>query len=192
MKKFNKQRAKIEILNYIVNQCTNIFSADGMQINLKHPEHGFRTAILHPEKVKIGSLVRLSTAPITKYYLGWLLEKKNGTYLIESIEDGSLCNWSNVGVYFLNPKMVELHPEWKWNDKQFEIYDKWFRACYKIRNCHNLRPIAPVFSLKDNSFTISLRVIFKDKVVASKTFDNYKKVLVKDMLEFYDNAVSKH
>jgi len=188
MKDFNKYRAKIEILNYIVNQCTNIYSDDGMRINLNHPEHGFRSAILDMTKPPIGGLVKLSTAPYTKYYLGWLLEKKeNGEYLIESIEDGGLCSWSNVGLYYLNPEMVEKHPEWRWNDKQFKIKDQWLNACYKTRDCHVLRPVLPTFD-EDGSLTLSLRKIFKDEIVAKKKFDNYKKVQVREMLQFYDDS----
>ncbi len=188
MRIFNKSKAKIEILNYIVNICTNIYSSNGMRINLDHPEHGFKTSLFNKNEIPLNTIVRISAANHTKYYLSWLREiKENGVYLTESIEDGSLCNWSNVSIYYLPIKTINIVPSWRWNDKQFKIKEQWFRACFKTKDCYVIRPCVPEFN-QDGSFTLSLRKIFESEIIAKKTFKDYNKVLVRDMLQFYDNT----
>jgi len=190
MDKFNKYRAKIEILNYIVSVCTNTFTEDyGKHVNIPKKENGFISSLFNRSEIPLNTLVKLNCVrESTEYYLGWLREiKDDGVFLIESIENGKLCNWSNVGIEYMPVESIQSH--WIWNDKQFDIKDKWMRACYKSRDCHLLRPLYPEFSQEDNSFTLSLRVMFSDDVVATKKFNDYKKVLVRDMLNFYDEAL---
>jgi hypothetical protein len=163
-----------------------------MMVNNPKIEHGFISTLLDRGNMPIGTLVKLSCVrESTEYYLGWLREiKDNGVYLIESIENGKLCNWSNVGIEYMQIESIQGH--WKWNDKQFDIKDKWMRACYKSRDCHCLRPVFPEFHKDDNSFTLSLRKMFSDEIIATKKFEDYKKVLVRDMLKFYDDAYSNY
>ncbi len=55
-----------------------------------------------------GDLVALNCAPATKWYLSWVHEYDPGDgwpkYLLESIEDGELCWWSNVGINIYDRK----------------------------------------------------------------------------------------
>lgn len=190
---FNKNRAKIEILNYIISVCTNTFTRDSkLMVNNPKIEHGFISTLLDRGNMPVGTLVKLTCVrESTEYYLGWLREiKDGGVYLIESIENGKLCNWSNVGIEYMPIESIQYH--WKWNDHQFKIKDQWMRACYKSRDCHLLRPIYPEFSDSGNSFTLSLRKMFSDEIVSTKIFKDYRKVLVRDMLEFYDDSYNHY
>jgi hypothetical protein len=137
----------------------------------------------------------LQSAPTSKFYLGWLKEIRpsdnrfSTEYLLESIEDGDLCWWSNVGIFNLPLTLTDTFPNWKWTDKQWQFDDKWFNACYKRRHCYELRPRPAKFN-EDGSVILMLRRVFSDEIIAEKKFDNWRKVLVKDFLEFYDSAYS--
>lgn len=81
--------------------------------------------------IPIDTLVRLTFVRNTsEYYLGWLREVTgDGSFLIESIDNGNLCNWSNVSLAYMPIRSIK--DQWRWDDRQFNIKDKWFRACYK-------------------------------------------------------------
>jgi hypothetical protein len=133
MKNDTYYRAKIEILNYIIAFCTPTYYGETSPYARVNPEHSFRNSFTNDEDLKIGSLVKLQSAPFSKYYLGWLMEVKtreNGftEYLIKSIEDGSICNWSNVGICMFSPETTEKFHNWTWSDNQYDLYDKWLRV----------------------------------------------------------------
>lgn len=194
MKNFNKNNARLNILNYIINFSTKNYYSDGSSFDFN--KTGFQKLFGSEwENVPIGSLVRLESAPFSKWYLGWLLEK-NGTgmfetkYLIESIDDGSLCDWSNVSLAFFDPKVVAAHPEWKWNDKQYKIRDQFYKACRK----HLPYPLTrhSIVFHNDNSFTVNLGERWTNDFIHSKTFENYKKVLVRDFAQYLTTVKEKY
>lgn len=188
-----KNKARLEILNYIICFSTYKSYQSGMNSFPLGKEQTFIGNL--GEVPPVGSLCRLTSAPFSKYYLAWMVDyrKTNGwdEYLLESIEDGSLCWWSNVGIDYYHPETVKNFPQWRWTDKQFEFHDKWKRAC-KRRDAYIVLPAMSEFT-GEFGVTLNTRIRYGLSTESqSKTFPDYRKVKVKDMLEFYDYAVEQH
>lgn len=180
-KSFNKNRARLEILNYIISFSTQDYYGNNT-FSYSNADTSF-----HPGCGTIGSLVKISAAPTSIYYLSWLHETRKGKhgnteYLLESIENGELCWWYNIGVTHFSPEKLKLFYNWRWTDEQFKFQEKWRRNVLKK---HGLRIGKTEFS--GNSVTLSLRKIFEDKVYY-KEFSNWKKLTVSEMDKFYHEA----
>lgn len=185
-----KNRARILILNFITQFSLSKEFGDGRSFGgLK----SFNAS--YEQKAVPGDLVALQAAPATKWYLSWLVSRQwpEGhaceQYTLESIEDGELCDWSNVGLMYYDREEVELHPEWRWTDEQHEFNDRWLRSCRKERDAYMHVPLMAQFS--GDGVTLGLRTrwsLYGYK--PSKTWDNWKKVTIKQMLQFYDDAVA--
>ncbi len=140
-----------------------------------------------------GDLVALQSAPPSKWYLGWLIEKKwpegydSEVFTIESIEDGQLCEWNNVSLTYYDRSQVREHPEWRWTDAQHEFKDRWWSVCYKERDAYIYLPLPPVF---DGDFVeLGVRVRFSiSETIIRRGFPNWRKTTKKMMREFYDAA----
>ena len=144
----------------------------------------------------IGDLVALHSAPPSKWYLGWLqgiakAPDHFGTkYAIESLEDGEVCDWSNVGLRYYDRSQVSHHPEWRWDDQQHEFNDRWKRVCYKERDAHWYLPKQVAFD-QDSGVTLGVRVRHTPEVIPFEThFSAWKKLTKRDMLKAYDDAVA--
>ena len=180
-------RARRDILSYITSFCLSRNYGTGANVGGLSENH-----FLPLEVPKVGDLVSLQSAPVSEWYLSWYLEEipRNDSFdtihVLESVDTGELCNWSNVSFSVLNRSVVANHPEWRWSDKQYEFKDRWFNACYRKRNAYIDRPCKPEFR-EDGSVTLSTRKMFDYGEGSSRIFDNWKKVLVRDMLEFYDS-----
>lgn len=139
---------------------------------------------------QVGDLISLSSAPVSKWYISWLLEIDPNEgwpkYLLESIEDGSLCWWENVGLNWYDRERVANNPTWKWTDKQFDFYDKWNKVCYRRHDAWHVLPMLPVFNPDDDSVTLNLRIRhgFSD-FHYPQVFNNWKKITMKQMSEYY-------
>lgn len=149
----------------------------------------------------IGSLVAPQSARSSKWYLSWVHEviwhtdeqgrKRDATYVLESIEDEQLCNWSNVGMLEYDRSQVDSHPEWRWTDRQHEFNDKWCRSCYRDRDAYITLPTQASFG-KDNSVTVGTRTRYgMDDHTPSRTFPDWRKVTKAQLLEFYDEAAKE-
>jgi hypothetical protein len=143
-----------------------------------------------------GDLVALQSAPCTKWYLSWLVSKQwpEGyaceQYTLESIEDGELCEWYNVGLMFYDRKTVAAHPEWRWCDDKHAFNDRWLNACRKQRDAYIYLPMMSEF--EQDALTLRVRIRYSTDIYhPARTFLNWKKVTVKQMLEFYDDAVAE-
>lgn len=149
-------------------------------------------AALSPD-VMPGDLVAIQSAPASKWYLGWLLERKQPpgyaceVYTIESIEDGQHCDWSNVGLIYYDRSQTRAHPEWRWADAQHKFSDRWQRACRKIRGAYIHLPFGPTFDGDAVELGVRVRHGLSEAVIR-KSFPNWRKVTIKTMLEFYDAA----
>jgi hypothetical protein len=189
----SRTRSRIDILNYIVNFSTQkTYPSGGTScVSTEWAFHGSYSGVQQPP---VGSLCMLSAAPFTKYYLSWLREVKlddnrfGCQYLLESIEDGSLCWWQNVAIFHMPKETCDSNPRWQWDDTQWEFEDRWMRAC-KRRDAYITLPCTPIFNGKQVTLKTRERYGLGD-YQAERTFDNWKKVKVKDMLEFYDYAVA--
>ncbi|WP_165020149.1 hypothetical protein [Dysgonomonas sp. ZJ279] len=184
----NKQetfnRARLEILNYVMTFCTNTLY-DGKCLPPFGKTCGFESGAF-ADNPPIGSLVRLMAAPFTKWYLSWLLEIKEETlgyrkYLLKSVEDGSLCWWENIGLYHMPLEESDKFPHWKYNDNQFEFWDKWKKA-NKWEDVYVLAPLRPIFN--GLSVTLDLRKKHTNDIAGSKTFCNWNKLTIREMREF--------
>lgn len=128
-----------------------------------------------------------------KWYLSWVVEVEqveNGftKYLLESIEDGSLGWWTNVSFHLFQD--CEIPQRWRWTDKQFEFRDRWFRACHKTRDAYITLPCEPHFT-DDGGVIIKTRTRFGwDNNNKEIKFPDWKKVKVREMLEFYDSVIA--
>lgn len=192
-----KSKARLEILNYIITRCKSINYGDDVNRGGFYNNYFFSNTLADtpPEP---GDLVCLTSARPSEWYLSWYVEyqpyNKNGEmsysdiHVLESIETGRLGNWSNVGFDILNRDVVKENPHWRWTDKQYTFKDRWFRACYKKRDAYITLPTFPVFH-DGGGVTIGTRKRFSLGSSYFKKFANWKKVLVRDMLEFYDSTV---
>lgn len=192
MKKQNKNQARIEILNYIIQFCTvQCFSENSFSLGRK--ETSFHGNSFNKQEPPIGSLCMLSSVPTSIYYLGWLREIKHDDsrfstqFLIESIEDGSRCWWHNVGIWYLPIETSDRFPSWQWTDEQFAFQKKYDNA-FRKRHAYGLRALNAVFDM-DGGVTVKIRRMWSNDIFAEKTFSNYKKVLSRDLLKFYDETL---
>jgi len=192
MKPESYKRSRIEILNYVLNFGTYKSWDNDRSVRLKEDDCYF-VPTGSPNK---GDLVLLSSAPFGEWYLSWYLDtdpKENGfdIHLLQSLETGKLCNWTNVSFNHLNRKFLDKRPDWRWVDKQWEFKDRWWRACYRKRDAHMTLPKMPVFH-DDGSVTLSTRTRYNlDDKEPTRKFLDWRKVLVRDMLDFYDEVVSE-
>lgn len=191
-----RNRARLEILNYILCFSTNrIYTEkkEGYENALVSVETAFFGSHFKKMDIPIGSLVLLTSAGFSKYYLSWLRDYKEegfgGSWLLESIEDGSLCWWSNVMIYGYPKSQSDKFPQWQWDDDQWAFWDKWNRAC-KRRDAYITLPVPPVFT-DDGGVILGTRTRFSlDSHRPTRKFSDWKKVKVSEMLEFYDYAAS--
>lgn len=177
-------RARLEILNCVITFCTNTLCG-GIYIPPFNKTSGFESTGF-TESPPAGSLVRLMAAPFTKWYLSWLLETKSDAdgchkYLLKSVEDGSLGWWENVGLHHMPLEESDKFPHWKYNDEQFDFWDRWKKAS-KREDIYILAPLRPVFD--GLSVTLKLRKKFSDDIVGCETFPNWKKLTILEMREF--------
>lgn len=140
-----------------------------------------------------GDLVSLSSAPASKWYLSWFIEitSKNGfpVYLLESVEDGQHCEWSNVSINVYSRERVAASPEWRWNDAQFALFDRWIKVLRR-KDAYSVLGRKPEFD--GNSIMLSTRIRYSQEIVASKTWLNWKKLTMREMGEFYDDCVKQY
>lgn len=177
-----KTRARISILSELLAFPT---------INQKD----WNTKFLGEKDVQEGDLISLSSAPESKWYLSWVCEidryEHASRYLLESIEDGKLCWWENVGISVYDRKRVSERPKWKWSDKQFAFQDRWQRVCNK-NDAYIVLPKMAVFG-EDNSVTLGVRIRFNwSDFTDLKTFSNWKKVTIKLMDAYYKDCEKKY
>lgn len=142
-----------------------------------------------------GSLVALQSAPLSKWYISWFIEKSHpkgwiaDKYTLESIEDGQLCDWNNVSFLQFNKKTTDEHPEWRWTDEQHEFNDRWKRACFKKRNAYIYLPCIANFIGEQVELGVRMRWGLGE-APPTKIFPNWRKCRIKDMLEFYDASTA--
>lgn len=185
-----RERARMEILNYVTNFCLSRIYGDGKVYGGIHGfEGGLRTM-----DIRVGDLVALSSAPTSKWHLSWVRDIDPSPdyprHLLQNIHDGELCWWGNVGLSNLERSEVSAHPSWQWIDDQHAFKDRWFRACHKTRDAYIVLPTFPDFG-DDGSVTVGLRTRFAlGDNLPSKTFPNWRKVKVREMLEYYDEQIA--
>lgn len=176
----SKDRARIQILSALMSYPT---------INQKDWESDFIG-----KGAQIGDLVSLNSAPPSKWYVSWVrdINVKEESYLLESIDDGALCWWSNVGFHIYNRDRVkEFGSTWQWDDKQFTFNDRWHKI-FRRNNAHMIRPLYPVFG-EDGTVTLDVYIRFGIRDFSNKkTFPNWKKLTMKTMDEFYKDCERKY
>lgn len=145
---------------------------------------------------QVGDLVAMSSAPATKYYLSWLHEydPNNGwpKYLLESIDDGELCWWENIGLSYYNRERIANMASWKWDDEQYAFDDRWKKVCYKKNDAYIVLPCQPSF-MPDGSVWLDVRIRFGlDDYRNPVHFPNWKKVTMKMMDEYYKASSAEY
>jgi hypothetical protein len=192
--KDTKLRARQEILHYVLSFCVcYTFASEPERV---YPSStGFRSCLLNREAVQVGDLIILSSAPASKYTIGWLKEIDASNpgwprYLIESLEDQSECWWSNVGVdHFPRDK---LDPAWRWTDRQWAFKDRWWAVCYKEKGAYMSLPLWPEFG-PSFDVTLGTRTRFGfDDMKPTRTFPDWRKVTKAMMRQCYDECVAEH
>lgn len=206
------KRAYREIINAIVNYSTTHVYIDETGKKQRHPGmYGFFSEGYRDEadlRAKPGDLVKLgSVRGATEWYLSWYIKEirhwyKNSDgsidtergyeseHIVKSIETGELCRWSNVGIYYCDRD--EIRENWRWNDRQFEFSDRWFRLCDNEKEAYLLRPFYPEFG-ENGEVTLTMRrrheaLVSEEAYLPSKTFPDYRKVTKKHMSDFYDQC----
>ncbi len=193
MKPETFNRSRIEILNYIICFSTCTMYGKGA-FSFQDEKHAFISSLLSYSQIfPIGSLIKLSSAPFSKFYLSWLVEIKDGNnrfdqrFLLKSIEDGSLCWWSNVSISAYSEETLKNFPQWRWNDEQWAFKDRWFRAC---KGAFGTLPKFPEF-LDNGGVILSTRKRWDGGVSKTqKTFPSWKKLKSKEMSEYFKSCES--
>ena len=148
------------------------------------------------DSAKIGDLICLESARQSPWRLSWLREARaerggDTSYLCESVQDGTLCWWSNVGVSYFHRSTLEKHPEWRWTDEQYAFNEKWMKAC-KRHDPYLYRPLWADFA-EDGTPTIGTRSRFDfDGFRATGTVPNWKKITQKALADMYLAFVAEH
>jgi hypothetical protein len=147
-------------------------------------------------KFQIGDLVALHSAPVSKWYLSWLkeIDPNNGwpKYLLESIEDGALCWWENIGLSYYDRERIANRPEWKWDDEQYAFNDRWRKVCFKKNDAYIVLPCQPTF-LDDGAVMLDVRIRFGlDDYHNPVSFPNWRKVTMKAMDEYYKRSEKEY
>lgn len=174
-----KYRAKIDILGEI----------------MQFPSVNKWVSSYSDNDIRIGDLVAMNCVANTKYYLSWLREIDHNDgwtkYLLESVEDGSMGWWSNVGISYYDRDIVANRPQWKWSDDQFIFSDRWNRVCRK-NDAYIVLPRMAVFS-EGGEVTLDVRIRFGlNDYHNPVTFDNWKKVTMKMMDEYYKRSYADY
>ena len=141
----------------------------------------------------VGDLVVPTSTPISEWNISWLNEITNHrygpTYLLESVETGKECNWSNIGIDFLDRDAVAKHPEWRWTDRQFRFNDRWKSVCFKDHDAYITLPLDASFG-SGFEVTLGTRTRFGfDDYRPSETFPDWRKVTKKMMSDLYARFV---
>jgi hypothetical protein len=192
-----KRRSRQEVLHYVLSFCTaHIYGRE--EAEKEYPRtHGGLVGFVSdaPEtRVRVGDLVLLSSVGVTKWQLGWLVdtrEREQGwpEYLIESIEDGELGWWGNVGIAYLQRRC--LQDDWRWTDRQWAFRDRWWKVCYKERGAYIVRPLAPQFG---DGFEVILGTRTShgfDDIMPQRAFPDWRKVTKAAMAQCYDDCVAE-
>jgi hypothetical protein len=195
-----KTRSRILILSDIMSFATQTYFGPDCNPRV-NPEWSFLpgNSLYSDRRISPGALVTIDSASPTPWYLSWLVETKQGggafdsdRHLLESVETGELCWWSNVSLREYSPKRVAESPHWRWTDKQHEFNDRWLRVCHEKRDAYIVLPLRAVFG-PDTLVTLGTRIRYNlGDPPASKTFPNWKKITSAMMLEYYDSAVKEH
>lgn len=181
-----KHRARLDILNHIASFSLVVCYGEH---DIYTPSPGNR--FFPTENPSIGGLVAIHSAPISKWYLSWVVAVEERSregwrhFVLESIEDGEKCRWHNISLVELNRETVDKYPHWRWTDRQFQFNDRWMRACYKTRDAFVHRPLQASFG--DGS-AVTLRIYNRvtQATIGERQWPDWRKVRIADMLEFYD------
>lgn len=144
--------------------------------------------------VRPGDLVSLSSAPVSEWYLSWVVEFDynggNPRYLLDSIETGKLCWWHNVSVNYMDRKIVAENPQWRWSDRQWAFKNRWWKVCFKRCDAYLILPVFPTFGDDGLSVTIGTRPRYSmGDHYPTRRFLDYRKVTMKMMEDFYNECV---
>ncbi len=192
-----KTRSRQEILHYVLSFATSrIYDPAKAEMEWPRPRGASTGFVIDsPETpVQVGDLVLLTSARSSKWTLSWLREIRpdpsgDHSYLCESIEDGEQCWWSNVGISFLQRRVVD--PRWSWTDKQWAFRDRWMDVCYKVKDAYIVRPLEPVFP-RDRVVVLGTRTSHgHDDICPQKAFPDWGKITDEEMGWCYDECVAE-
>lgn len=143
-----------------------------------------------------GDLVSLNCVSPSKWYVAWVTDYdwNNGwpKYLLESIDDGELCWWENVGMNVYSRERVAEHPTWLWEDNQFDLYDRWKEVCYGQNDAYIVLPAMPKFEAR-GSVVLDVRVRFNLSDFRNpKTFQDWAALSNDEMDIYYKESVDKY
>lgn len=186
MKTDKKTKSRLQILSHI------------MQFSLSREINGHAYGGLNDMRFRenlipsIGSLVALSCAPASEWYLSWVRKvdffSSGCSYTLESIETGEVCEWTNVSIFEYDTSQTQKHPEWKWTDQQHAFEKRWKVVCFQDMGAYIMVPCMAEFN-NNNAVSLGFRVTFGlDEWTYKKTFDDWRKVTKKVMKEFYIEA----
>lgn len=192
-----KTRARQHVLHYVLSFCiARIYDAE--EATKEYPRGRSATSgfVIESDETpaQIGDLILLSSAPMSKWTLSWFHQRRepspgNWEYLLESIEDGDLCWWSNVSISFLHRRA--LAPSWRWNDRQWSFRDRWEHVCYREKEAYIVRPVEPVFG-EGFEVTLGTRTSHGfDDITPKRWFHDWRKVTKAMMAQCYDDCVAE-
>lgn len=192
-----KLRSRQQILHYVLSFCmARIHGREDAEKEYPRTYGSICGFVSEAEDTpaQVGDLILLSSVGVSKWQLGWLVETRERNkdypeYLIESIEDGELCWWSNVGISFLHRR--SLSSDWRWTDRQWAFRDRWWNVCYKEKGAYIVRPLQPQFG---DGFEVTLGTRTShglDDITPKRWFPDWRKVTKAMMAQCYDDCVAE-
>ena len=145
------------------------------------------------QEPEIGDLITISCLRPSKWYVSWVREIRQKPhsereFLLESIEDGELCWWSNIQTDVYNRERSN-NPLWQWTDKQVAFNDRWFRSC---KEAYLVLPVAATFQA-ENAVTLDVRIRHSWSNYSNPhTFSNWKKLTMKTMRAYFAKCVKEY
>ncbi len=148
---------------------------------------------LTTEEPKPGDLVRIESAPVSKWTISWFvdwIDKSWNACLLKSVEDHQIGRWTNIGISVYNRDVIAGAPEFQWNDAQFKLWD-WWRSPGKKGEVFLVIPELPAF--EGDSVRLQCRIRHGwGEPTTPRTFDNWRKLKKKDLYAFFRESVAEY
>lgn len=141
---------------------------------------------------KPGDLVRIESAPASKWTISWfeeMLDKSWNTCLLRSVEDHTLCRWSNVGISVFDKRVTEDRPDFLWTDRQFAFWD-WWKCPGRKGEVFAVIPMMPTFDGDAVHLQCRIRHGWGEPTMPRK-LDTWRKLKKRDLYAVYREMVEE-
>lgn len=139
-------------------------------------------------------LVVVTAMSDPEFRLSWikeLIRHPSGEveFLFQSAKTGKEQWWTNVGTYVMRREMVSEHPEWRWNNAQWGVQERWAKL-QRAKDEYVIR--TALFSIHDTYAVVRTRTRYSmDTVNVVRSFD-WVNTTDEQLEEIYDQLIKDH